>query len=257
MPESLEVANVPSKKFRDVNFSITWNNEYSEADKAEIKVLNQEGTEIISVGIVPNARALPLVKNIKFDGDFADWPSSAKLPEWSIGKIGTPKNIELYLAYSQEGLYVGAKIDPSVASGSNPKVFWSMDCLEVCIDTKNDKQKRDKYSETDHQFWIVPMVKENKVYVGRWKRNDEIPKTKYDMQGIKSFSKKIKNGYTMEVLIPADKIKGFKPSKGNKIGLAINLTAPGRKETITCYWPLPKTEGVIEKPYIWAVAEMK
>ena len=257
VPETLKVTDLPPKESKNISFKVTWNNEYSETDKAEIKVFNHEGTEIISVGIVPNARVLPLVKNIKFDGNFSDWPASSKLPNWAIGKIGTPENVEIYAAYAPEGLYVGAKIAPSIASGSNPKIFWSMDCLEVCVDTKNNKSKRDKYSNTDHQFWIVPMVKENKAYVGRWKRNEEIPKTEYDIQGIKSFAKETKNGYAMEVLIPADKIKGFKGQKGNKIGLAINLTAPGRTETITCYWPLPKTEGVIEKPYIWATAEMK
>lgn len=257
VPEVLEIKDLAPKTSKDVSFKVTWNSDYSEKDKAEIKVFNQEETEITAVGIVPNARALPLAKNIKFDGDFSDWPASAKLPEWAIGKIGMPKDVEIYTAYAPEGLYVGAKIAPSMVAGSNPKVFWSMDCLEVCIDSKNDKNKRDKYSATDHQFWIVPVVKENKAYLGRWKRNDEIKAIEYDIQGIKSFAKNIPNGYAMEVLIPAEKITGFKGQKGNKIGLSINLTAPGRTETITCYWPLPKTEGVIEKPYIWATSEMK
>jgi hypothetical protein len=256
-PREIKVNDLAAKSTKDVTFTVTWSNDYSEKEVAEIAVFNHEGTQIISKGIVPNSRSLPRVQNIVFDGDFSDWPRGSRLPGWAIGRIGMPESIELYAAYGKEGLYIGARIAPSMAAGSNPKIFWSMDCLEVCVDARNDKTERQSYNKTDHQFWIVPMVDKGKAYLGRWKRSNEIPKIQYDIQGVKSSAKRIKGGYAMELLIPASQISGFKAQKGNRIGLSLNITAPGRTQTITCYWPLPKTEGVINRPDIWANAEMK
>jgi hypothetical protein len=250
-PVSLELKSVPAKGSADASFRIEWNRRYSEADRAMMSVFDREGNEIISRGIIPNAARLPRVGTIRFDGDFADWPADAKLPSWALGRIGTPETAEIYCAYASEGLYVGARIAPSAVVNSQPKTFWSMDCLEVCVDTRNDKTRRSGYAKTDHQFWIVPMVEQERAYLGRWKRNDEIAATRYDIEGVKSFAGRIGNGYSMELLIPAEAITGFRAAAGREIGLSLNLTSPGRTGTINVYWPLPKGDGVITKPWLW------
>jgi hypothetical protein len=256
-PASRELKDVPAKSSKNVSFRVTWTNQYSESSKAMMTILNQDGETIITRGIMPNAGVLPRAGKIIFDGEFSDWPERARMPSWALGRIGTPETVELYSAYAPEGLYFGVKIAPSDVAASQPKTFWSMDCIEVCVDTKNDKVERKGYAKTDHQFWAVPLVEQKRAYLGRWKRSNEIAATQYDIKDVKSFAKRIKDGYAMEFLIPAEAITGYRAGKGNTIGLSINLTSPGRTGTINAYWPLPKSDNVIHKPWLWANVEME
>ena len=87
---------------------------------------------------------------------------------------------------------------------------------------------------------------------------NEIPEIKYDMKEVKGFSKKTETGYTLEFLIPASLIKGFKADKGTKIGLNFNISVThAKRDKFEVYWAGEKADKVTDKPYIWGTVELK
>ena len=103
-------------------------------------------------------------------------PADTQLPQWILGSsLGEPQ-AKVWLAWAKEGLYGAVEVHDSQLLAADPRSFWNGDCLEIFVDTSDDKRQRE-YEAGDHQFWFVPLVNENRVYVGRWKRKDEIPAT--------------------------------------------------------------------------------
>ena len=126
-----------------------------------------------------------------------------------------------------------------------------MDAIEILIDTANNKTPRNNgYQHGDHQFWFVPVVDKHNTYLGRWKRNNEITETQYDLKH-PSFTKKTESGYILEAMIPIEFIDDFKAEKGQKLGFSFLLQSPGSKGKSQSYWPLPKASGVVFNPQLW------
>ena len=238
------------------SFQVTWTDDYDANVPAQLEVADETGVTVYHRPIVPSAFALPRAGSLTMDGSFTDWPAGSALPKWIVGTIGNPDDLTLRAAYAPEGLYLGVEVAPSDAKASTPKLFWSCDALEICLDTKNDKTPRGTYQTTDHQFWVTPMVDKNSVYLGRWKRNQEIKSTRYDIP-TKGFSRKTKTGYAMELLIPAAEINGYSPASGTELGMSVVLSIPSKTGTSAeAYWPLPKGDKVIFKPHLWGNVEL-
>ena len=87
----------------------------------------------------------------------------------------------------------------------------------------------------------MPLADENRVYVGRWKRKNEIPATQYDLPGIKSAAVRKDDGYVMEFLIPAAALQKYRPEVGARLGLSVNLTVKGKRFDREVYWPWTKS----------------
>lgn len=160
------------------------------------------------------------------------------------------------MGYSEKGLYIAAELKGSKAKVNDPKWFWAQDCLEIFLDSDNSKSKR-KYEPTDHQFWFCPLVEEKRVYAGRWKRHSEISATRYDLDGIDSFSKKTEDGFIIELFIPSSKINGFKGQAGEKIGMNLNFTIPKSTGNGEIFWPISKKMNISEEPWNWGTIELK
>ncbi|NRA38271.1 MAG: hypothetical protein HRU15_09035, partial [Planctomycetes bacterium] len=253
----LEFKNMSGGSLEDSSFSIIWNSSYSANKPAQLLIKDETGTTVYKQGIVPSAFAVPQAKKITCDGDLSDWPAAATLPDWIVGSIGITKKLQLRTAYAKEGLYFAVEVAPSDAAAVQPSWFWTCDALEVCIDTTDDKTERDSYQKTDHQFWLVPQVADNSVYMGRWKRNNEIEKIMYDIKNTGA-SKKTDKGYILEAFIPASAITGYTGKAGQKIGISLSLTVPSKYGgQVDAYWPLPKTENIISKPHLWGTVELK
>jgi hypothetical protein len=146
------------------------------------------------------------------------------------------------------------EVHDAKADVPDPRSFWVGDVLEVFVDTRAKKTPR-RYEIGDHQFWLAPQADRKRVYLGQWKRNNEIPQTQYDIPGIQSATVKTNDGYIMECLIPASLIQGYKPVAGAQLGLSLNLTVKGIKLDREVYWPLPKSEGA-EQPASWGTVTL-
>lgn len=234
----------------------TWALGWKPDEKAEIVALSATGAELDRKGIRPGALSIPQVKPeaIACDGSLADWPAAARVPAWALGRRGLDTDAGLYLAWSTAGLHVAVDCRNSDAKVPNPDIFWATDCLEFFLDSGNDKKARPQYAQTDHQFWFCPLVDAQRTYMGRWKRNTEIPETRKDIPGLTSAAKRTPKGYVMEFLLPAAMVTGFTPAPGQWLGANLNLTIPGpggRGGMSEVFWPAAKRDGVAEHPETW------
>jgi hypothetical protein len=250
-PAELAVDALSGGNGRDLAFRVTRAAGAAVASPPLLKVFASGTTLLTTAPIVPREWTMPRADSLKMDGDLADWPASARLPAWMLGPDGDREPSRLYAAYSPAGLHVAVEVVDSRADVPDPKGFWAGDCLEVLIDTRADSAVRKAYAPTDHQFWFCPLVKEGRVYTGQWKRNSEIPATRFNIPGILSASRKTADGYVMEFLLPAAEMQGFRAGKGTTIGLNLNLTVFGRRANRELFWPGRKSDTVMEQPWNW------
>jgi hypothetical protein len=163
--------------------------------------------------------------------------------------VGQPR-AEVHLAWAQEGLYGAVVVRDSKVQVQDPKSFWAGDALELFLDTADNKQPRSAV-EGDHQFWLVPLPDANRVYLGQWKMNREIPATRYNIPSIRGAAMRTADGYAMEFLLPAGQIRNYHPQVGHRLGLNLNLTIQSKQLSREAYWPSAKKSGVNAHPERW------
>lgn len=257
-PASIKEDAVPAEGTRQATFSVTWNTAWKPGELAELSVSSAAGERITGAPVIPGAIPVPSVSGITFDGDVKEWPAAARLPAWALGCTSGEAAADYYVGWSTEGLCLAAVVKDSKAEVMDTKAFWGGDCLELFVDTQNDKTPRKAYQPTDHQFWLCPLVKEGRVYVGRWKRSAEIAAHQFDLPGIRSGCRKTADGYVMEVMLPASCLKGYAPVAGGRLALNLNLSVHGvNSEIREVYWPSSKGDTVQDKPATWGIGELR
>ena len=249
----IKVDRLGPKETREVHAKVTWNADWKEGESAFVQYKSADGRSA-EQPLIPSRLTIHSAPNLAMDGNLKDWPASTKLPAWILGSTLGDPGAAVYMAWSPKGLYVAADVHDAKASVPDPRSFWASDVLELFVDTHNAKTPR-KYQPGDHQFWLAPQVDRKRVYVGQWKRNDEIPATLYDIPGIQSAAVRKGDGYVMECLIPAVLLKGYTPQAGAQLGLNLNVTVKGASQDREVYWSLPKSEGT-EHPDMWGTVTL-
>ncbi len=256
-PARLTVSDIPAGGSATAQFQVSWTAEWAAGERAQVTVATPAGQVLAQAGLAPGLLTVPRVIGLKMDGDLGDWPAAAKLPDWALGRTGAATRGELWLGYGEAGLYVAGRVAPSTARVTDPRSFWAQDCLELFVDTANHKQPRPAYQVGDHQFWLCPLVDQQRAYLGQWKRGGELAATQFDLPGVSSHAARTADGYLLEALIPAASLKGFVAQAGRKLGLNLNLTVPGARGNGELYWPLPKSERAADQPHRWGIAVLQ
>ncbi len=159
----------------------------------------------------------------------------------------------LGLAWHGDGLFVAVDVQGSRVFVPDPRQFWVGDTLELLLDTQGDGQARTGgYAATDHHLWACPQLDSGEVYVGRWKRGQEIAATQYGLEGARGSSRRTETGYVMEFLVPASALTGINLAPNARIGLAFSLSVAGPTHAAEFYWPRSKEVGLINEPGNWA-----
>ena len=250
----VKVAGLKPGETRDIPCNLTWSADWKPGESATVE-FDAGGGRKVARPVIPNRYRLPRAKDLKIDGALDDWPAAARLPMWMLGSTHGAADATLCVAWAPEGLYVGVEVPSAVLDKSDPRSFWDGNCLEVFVDSRDEKGAR-AYAAGDHQFWFVPLVDEKRVYAGQWKRAGEIAATRYDIPGLKSAAVRKGDGFAMEFLLPAAEIQKFKPAGGGSIGLNLNLTIKGKQYSHEVYWPSPKNLGIADKPGSWGSMEL-
>lgn len=244
-----QIENLQPGEIRSLPMEIVWSADWKEGESARAVFTSSQGV-ITSAPIIPNQFRLSKAQGLKMDGDLTDWPAAAELPAWMLGSTRGDAQSRLWLAWSPEGLYGAVEVHDSKGVVNDPKFFWTADGLELFLSMKNTPST-DAFARGDHQFWFVPLFEDNRVFVGQWKVKDEIDATKYDLPGVKSAARRIKDGYVMEFFLPASAFQEFAPAPGQSIGLNANLTVHGSSHDREVYWPRKKGPDVNTMPKNW------
>lgn len=250
---SIAVNGIQPMEIRHVRATVRWTSQWNEGEFASVEFQTADaGVE--HQPLIPSYLTLYHVSDLKMDGDLRDWPSKTKVPDWVLGSTSGTSDTAAYLAWSEKGLYIALEVHHSKASVPDPRNFWTGDVLELFLDAHDNKILR-KYEPGDHQFWLAPLVDKKRVYVGQWKRNEEIPQIRYDLSGIQSMAVRKNDGYVLECLLPATQIQGFKPRAGTRLGLNLNLSVRGDKQDREVFWSLRKSEGA-DQPALWGTVTL-
>jgi hypothetical protein len=251
---TLEVKEVQPGETRTVKVDLTWKAEWKENESASL-VLEEKSVVMAEAPIIPNQYRLLQATKFVIDGDLKDWSDKLQFPSWMTGSTAGPSKAKVWLAWSPEGLYGAAEVEDSKVVADDPKSFWGCDVLELFFSTEEAKRK-DWYQKGDHQFWLVPLIKENRVYTGRWKVKDEIKETQYDLPGVKSVARKTPQGYVMEFFLPPSVFDSYGLKAGGQVGLNFNLTVRGMNFDREVYWPKNKATGVNLQPSQWGTVKL-
>jgi hypothetical protein len=242
---------------RDVPAKVRWTPTWQQNESAKVEFATTDG-RTAEQPLIPGRLTIYAAPNLVMDGDLKDWPVKNRLPDWVLGSTSGKANAALYLAWSTQGLHVALDVHDSKATVPDPQSFWVGDVLELFVDTRDKKTPR-AYETGDHQFWLTPLLNQQankgRVYVGQWKRNEEIAATQYDIAGVPGAAVKRADGYVLECLIPAAQLKGFNPVAGGKLGLNLNLSVKGMTQDREVYWAVPKADAV-PQPANWGTVTL-
>jgi len=242
------------QEVRELTCGVTWSTRWDPGESALVEL--DAGGQKIARSIIPGRFRLPRAKQIRVDGRADDWPDEAQLPSWMTGCTAGDPDASIHLAWSPEGLYGLVEVPEANLDNPDPRSFWAGNCLELFLDCRDRKGRR-SFQRGDHQFWFVPLVEEDRVYVGQWKRADEIAETRYDVPGVEGVAVAKGQGYIMEFKLPADELQGFQPRPGASLGVNVNLTIRGGEFNREVYWPESKDKNVAIQPGLWGSMELE
>ncbi|HAI14584.1 MAG TPA: hypothetical protein DCM28_22955 [Phycisphaerales bacterium] len=235
----------------EMDIPVTWSPQWATNESASLRFVAANGEEV-AMNLSPGQMTMHAGKDIKIDGQLGDWDAAHQLPAWTLGSTKPQSDARLYMAWTPEGLLLAGEVEDSVVRNTDPKSFWHCDVFELFIDTNANATKR-KFVKGDHQFWFVPRPEENRMYIGQWKRGDELSATQFDIAGIQSACRRSGNGYTFEMLLPAKHIAGYTAKQGKKMGVNLNLSVQSELGPREIYWPQSKKHGDISNPAGWGV----
>ncbi|MBC2600417.1 sugar-binding protein [Puniceicoccus vermicola] len=248
------IENLQPLEDREVALKFEWKTD-TEWDRVPEVTLKDKDFEITR-SIIPPFMAIHKIEDSGwFHGDSAKWPEANKLSEWIVGSSYGDPLTDIWMGWSERGLWVAVDVEGSKVQVTGPRSFWQADSLELFIDSQNDKSAK-TFGPGDHQFWAVAQPDENRVYLGQWKRNDEINEIRYDIPLTESAASVTENGYTMEFVIPWEEIRGFEIQSGAFMGLNFNLNVKGTEGPREVYWPRLKNKKTIGIPASWGTIEL-
>lgn len=249
--QNLAIKDIEPGAIKTVTAELTWSPEWKAGESAKVvfQPADNKGGNI-EAPLIPNQYRFVRAKDIQPDGKLEDWKAAGQMPEWLLGSTAGNAAAKLWFAWSPEGLYGAVEVQDSKGLDEDPKAFWGGDVLEMFVST-NEEARGPKYQKADHQFWLMPDLKNNRVYAGRWKVHDEIAETQYDIPGVQGASRRTKDGYVMEFFLPASAFTPYGLQPGAKIGLNANLTVRGHTFDREVFWPRKKLTGVNTQPNAW------
>lgn len=249
-----KIANLQPLEDREISLKFNWKNETAWDSVPEVILKDKEFE--VTQSIIPPFMAIHELSGAGwFQGDSTKWPEANKLPEWIIGSsYGNPLS-DIWMGWSDKGLWVAVDVQSSKVQVTGPRSFWQADSLELFIDSQNDKSAK-TFGPGDHQFWAVPLPDENRVFLGQWKRNNEIDQIRYDIPLANSAASITDTGYKMEFVIPWEEIRNFNVQEGAFMGLNFNLNVKGNEGNREVYWPRIKNKNTIGIPSNWGTVEL-
>lgn len=253
-PPTLKVSQLASGATQSLPVTITWDAAWKAGEEAWAQIATTDGVTS-RTALQPGVITIPRLAKFAADGDLGEWPASALLPGWVVGCTKGATNADVRMAWTDQGLAIAVQARDSLVQCSDPRSFWEMDACEVFLDTTGTFSER-AFAATDHQFWLVPLPAEKRAFLGRWKRNNEIAASLYDIKGMSSFAKAVPGGYLYEALIPAAQITGYAPKPGAVLGMNLMLTVNGTTGKREVYWPWSKQDNPAARPQTWGMVKL-
>jgi len=192
----------------------------------------------------------------KIDGNLRDWDADHLLPDL-MGVEGAGSFAEVYAAWNDDGFYIGLKVTRKTQYKIVPKDFWTGDCLEVWLDTRDlkDTHRANRYC---HHFYFLPggSGTDGKKPIGRQAGIDPAREQAPPCpeESIRVGLRRLKTSYSLEVALPAEGLNGFQPREFGRLGFnyALHDTQRGRQS-----WTVSRDRPQAVCPNAWGTLELE
>ena len=198
----------------------------------------------------------PKLSGIEIDGDLDDWTELSIVPDL-MHLRGVRPFARVFFGWDYDNLYfaldVTEKRKPVEVHTRQP---WRGDCIEVWIDTRNDKTQR-RYTEHCHHFFFVPKGRRNKPELATacdWKEpGSPISDTIFDHPDIEIAAIIEKRGYSLEARIPRSVIHTYDPINYPLIGFNYHINDIDRRSQ---WWSCGQDFPRHTDPSTWGTVEL-
>lgn len=160
---------------------------------------------------------------------------------------------KVFMGWHETGLYFHFDVDAKDIVLSYPD-FSNADAIEIFIDTHNAKQSRSVHRFC-HHFFFLPEPCEG-VLCGEITRirSEEI-RSLITQDQIVYKAKRLKTGYSADIVLPSDVLFGFEPDTFAAIGFTYKVS---RSDGFEQNFALSAKHCAIEQhPYLWASLHLK
>jgi hypothetical protein len=186
------------------------------------------------------------------DGNLADWNDTFLVPDLG-GLDGKQAFARVYMAWHEKGLYFALDVKGKAGCVVDERRPLRGDGFQVWIDTR-DVRTAPRGSRYCHHFCFWPQSGD--VTAGGRQFRLRRARAHARLQDAGRFSvasSSHKDGYGMEIHIPADAMTGFDPEENNRLGFSYVLKDKtlGRQ-----FWTADETLPVSYDPSLWGTAEL-
>lgn len=190
----------------------------------------------------------------KINGNLRDWDDAYKLPDL-MGVEGMQSFATFYMAWNDDGLYLGVEVKKKTRYKLDPKNFTEGDCLELFLDTRDvkDTHRANRYC---YRFYFLPGGRgsQGKQPIGRQTSIDNAREQAPPCpeEAIEMGLRRLKRSYQMEIKIPAAGLHGFQPREFDRLGFTYLLHD---SELGLQSWSAGRDQATATDPSTWGTVE--
>jgi hypothetical protein len=202
-------------------------------------------------------------KRMRIDGEVGEWPAKASLGALQyVKKVGMERSDarvspKVFLCWSEAGIYIGVKVYDkgiqSFAIEAMPREhLWrakSFDYVELWFAMRPGGPGHEQYVQN---FLFLPNGKKARggTVAQSPQPGDTMEAPLVDGSDIPYAARRWKDGYTLEMLVPAKMLKGFDPV--NMPEMLGNVFVRNWQDTIDYYWAATE----FSEPHTWGVLRL-
>jgi agarase len=213
----------------------------------------------------PVMRVPYLSKPITLNGELSDWMPAAKMQGIRHSQtVGLERSHlplpNVYLAWSEAGLYVGLEVFDNDILGAPAKGWWwTRDHVELFINTRPAPADQTEYDAFSHQFFFVPIdfpgADGATGIVGQWHRNgDALIDNLVPHPLVREATRVLNDRYVTEMFIPAKALHGFDPT--HQPTMAFNIFVSNFQHATSYFWSAPKEVQTQMRPNTWGTLKL-
>jgi hypothetical protein len=207
------------------------------------------------VASVPHLRKPPIL-----NGELSDWSPASKLqnvrhsPTIGLDRSKLPMP-NVFLGWTDEGLYVGMEVFDHDIVGAPPKGWWwTRDHVEFWISTQPPAPEQTFFGVNDHQFFFVPndfpSADGIAGTVGQWHRSgDALADHLIPHPDVKRAVRVLPDRYVVEMFIPGKALRGWNPRE--QPSMAFNIHVRNFQHATDYFWSAPKEVMTQLRPNTW------
>jgi len=194
-------------------------------------------------------------RRLVIDGDLAEWSDGFRLPDLAA-LDGTPGFANVYMAWDEKGLYFAVKVAGKKAVVVDGKRPHKGDALFLWIDTR-DVRDALRAGRFCHHFIALPRPSDTgPKALSAWqspiqRAREQAPIC--DPSVLVAAGAVRKDGYSLELAIPAAALHGYDPAECSRLGMTYMITDVNHG---TQLWNVPPHLPFAHDPSTWAVIEL-